>query len=120
MKKIILLVTVIAITFISCRKELDEKQEEQTLKTMSDLEVSDSFNWRTTKDLVINFTTTENGIVYVNSVDGNTFHKAMLTANNDYISKTTIPSYVKKVELVFNGKNYDLVLENNKIEYDFN
>ena len=127
MKKIILLFLILVLTvFISCQKfgaNVDENTDNEITdpqaKKMTDMVVSDDFSWKTTTDISIVLKTSTQGVFFINSMDNNTYQKGMLFAGKDYTTKITIPSYVKKLELVFDGENYEVAIENNKIEYDF-
>lgn len=120
MKKMILIFAVLTVVFSSCRKDFTEQEEQARTKTMVDLTIADDFNWKTTKDIEVKLSGTETTLVLINSTEGTTYHKGMLTADVDYNTKITIPTYVKEVELAYDEQVYKLTIENNKIEYTFN
>lgn len=121
MKKLILVFAVLAIVFTACRKEFKEKETEPEVvsKTMDDLSVGDNFDWKTTKDVSVLLNGSTRSAVFVNSIQGFTYHKGILFSGKEYSTKITVPAYVKKVELVYDGEKYEVLIENNKVEYTF-
>ncbi len=127
MKKPILLFIVLVLTvFVSCQKfetavdeNIDNEITDPQVKTMTDMVVSDDFSWKTTTDLNIVLKASTRGVVFINSTNNSTYQKGMLFEGEDFTTKITIPTYVDKLELVFDGKSYEVAIENNKIEYDF-
>ena len=121
MKKLIFIFAVLTIAFSSCRKEFNEKEQElkETTRTMSDLDIDDSFNWKTTRDVTVLLNGEKRSAVFINSTDGFTYHKGIIFSGNEYASKITIPTYVKNVKLVYDGKQYEVPIENGKIEFTF-
>lgn len=126
MKKIVHLIIVSAmfITFSACNKPsiIDEGSQEQIeeTRTMDDLEVSADFDWKTTKDIQLKLSGEGSGVVYVNTVDGNNYHKALLNSQSDYVTKITVPSYVKELALSYNGQSNTVLIDNGLVEYNFN
>jgi len=120
MKKMILIFAVLTVVFSSCRKDLTEQEELASTKTMVDLTIDDNFNWKTTKDIQVKLSGTETALVLVKSTEGATYHKGLLTADVDYSTKITLPTYVKEVEIAYDEQVYKLTIDNNKIEYTFN
>lgn len=127
MKKTALLLLILVLaTFTSCQKfaaQVDENTDNEItdpqVKKMTDLIVSDEFNWKTTTDINVSLKASKRGVFLINTTDNNTYQKGMLFAGKEHNTKITIPSYVNKIELIFNGQTYEVVIENNKIEYDF-
>jgi len=122
MKKLILVFAVLTLMFSACRKEFKEIETEPEVasKTMDDLNIGDNFDWKTTKDVSVLLNGTNRGAVIINSTQGFTYHKGILFSGKEYSTKITIPTYVKKVELVYDGEKYEVPIENNKVEYTFN
>ncbi len=120
MKKMILVFAVLTLLFSSCRKDFTEKEEQTENKTMAELTVDDDFNWKTTRDIEVNLTGSTKVVILINSTEGANYHKGMLTSGVEYRTKITVPTYVNEVELAYDGQVYKLLLENKKIEYNFN
>jgi len=87
---------------------------------MDDLSVSSDFNWKTTKDYQISFTTTNSGLVKVENGNGVVFQSAFLKADETYKMKINLPSYQKTVNLKFMNEDVVLKLDNSQLEYNFN
>jgi hypothetical protein len=81
---------------------------------MNDLKVSDNFNWKTTTDVIIEFSTSVNGIVKVESVGGVVYQQAFLTPSQPYSMKLVVPSYEKNIQVIFAGKVLSLELNKTK------
>ncbi len=119
MKKLFLLVLIVSAVTMSCRKDFNDKQQD-SVKTMSDMEIGDSFNWKTTKDYVFNLSGPTKDFVQINSVEGDTYYKALLYPGKEHAAKVTVPSYVKKVELQYLNQRVTVLLDADKINYSFN
>lgn len=120
MKRLLLAIAVLTIAFSSCRKEFDVKEPEVvTTKTMDDLNIDDSFEWKTTKDVSITLNGATRSAVFINSTQGDNYHKGILFSDAEYTTKITVPAYVDKVKLVYDGGQYEVPIVNNKIEFNF-
>ncbi len=120
MKKIILTFVVLTVLLSSCKKDFTELENPIENKTMVDLTIDDNFTWKTTKDIAVKLNGLTQGVIRINSIDGINYHKGLLSADAEYITKITVPTHMNDVELVYNGQTLQLPFENNKIEYDFN
>lgn len=119
MKKIVLIsVVLLGIVFTSCRKDFEE-QPEMIPETMDQLVVPSNFDWKTTRDISINFTAGSKGIVEVTSSNGVAYQKAFLQADAAYTMMITIPSYEKEVLVKFNGRVETVALDNPNINFQF-
>jgi len=120
MKKLILLFAVLAVLFSSCRKNIPENEILPEDKTMSELVVDDSFDWKTSMDIEVVLSGSTRNAIFINSTDGDNYHKGLLFPDTEYKTKITVPTYVTEVELLYDGQVHKLTLENKKIEYTFN
>ncbi len=120
MKKMILIFAVLTVVFSSCRKDFTEKEELLENKTMVDLTIDDNFDWKTTKDIQVNLTGHTKGVVLINSIEGDNYHKGMLSSDIEYSTKITVPTYINEVELAYDGQVYQLPFDSKKIQYNFN
>ncbi|MFK5856325.1 MAG: hypothetical protein QM503_09360 [Bacteroidota bacterium] len=120
MKRLILLIAVLAVLFTSCNKNMDENHIPVEDKTMNDLVVDESFDWKTTMDIEVLLSGPIRSAVFINSTDGDNYHKGLLFPGTEYKTKITVPNYITEVELRYDGQVYKLALENKKIEYTFN
>jgi hypothetical protein len=100
MKKPLLLTTLISIMFmslVSCKK--DRPNIIVTNPSMENIQVPDQFDWKTTKDYTIVFSTSVSGLVEVSNIDGIYYQRAFLTPERTYSMKLTVPSFEKKVNV---------------------
>lgn len=121
MKKTILLLIVIVFSLTACQKNWEQIEENQSneISSMSDLVVSSDFNWKTTKDVLVNLTGLDmNGVIYIKSLDGDIYHKAF-TNSGDYSTKITIPTYVSEVNMMYKGVLTNIPISGNEITYKF-
>lgn len=121
MKKTILLLIVIVFSLTACQKNWEQIEENQSneISSMSDLVVSSDFNWKTTKDILVNLTGLDmNGVIYIKSLDGDIYHKAF-TNSGDYSTKITIPTYVSEVNMMYKGVLTNIPISGNEITYKF-
>ena len=116
-----LLLTLISITFLftSCKRDTNSNPVPETPPTMEDMEVSQSFNWKTTQDYQLKITGTNSNIIEILSEDGVTYQSAFITANITYNTKLTVASYEKKIRLKYSGQEVILELDSDNISYDF-
>jgi hypothetical protein len=122
MKKIIYFFATVLmfLTFNACQKPDILQQEEteavETTRTMNDLIVGENFDWKTTKDVYVQLNLSSTGTVYLNSTKGETFQKAYVLKNSEYLSKITIPTYMDKVEIIHSGTKTEVPIVDNKIQ----
>lgn len=118
MKKIVffLMIAVLA-SLYSCRKDRFEPNQP---KSMEELTVPANFDWKTTKDYTFTLQAASAGIVTVNSIAGATYHRAFLVQGSPYTIKLTLPTYEKKVSLVFKGQTIEVDLTSTTISRQFN
>lgn len=106
---------VLTVLLSSCKKNYNEILPSN--KNMTDLVVSDDFNWKTSVDIEILITGSTNGVIRINSIDGANYHKGMVASDVEYKTKITIPTYVNKVQIIYSGKTEVVTIINNKIEF---
>ncbi len=118
MKRILFITMItLAVVFSSCKKDFDELQT--TPDTMEQLKVPSNFDWKTTKDVSINFAAGSNGIVEVTNGNGIAYQKAFLQADASYTMILTIPSYEKSLIAKFKGQEESIVLDSERINIQF-
>lgn len=118
MKKIafFLMIAVLA-SLYSCRKD---RFEPNTPSSMEELKVPANFDWKTTKDYTFTFQAGSAGLVSVNSKNGNVYHLAYLVQGSPYTIKLTLPTYEKRVVLVFKDQTAEVELTGSVINRQFN
>lgn len=123
MKKLIGILVILTFAITACEKKWDKVEPqtaEDTIKTIEDLNVEDGFDWKTTQDIMVEVEGSADKVLQLKSLQGDTYLKAMMNADNKYSTKLTLPSYTKEVTLAFNGKIETVPIVNNKISFTFN
>ena len=121
MKKLVLILAILAFGLTACQKDFDpiESPEEENQATMDDLKVGENFDWKTTKNVAIEVQGTKKNVIQVKSLQGDTYIKAMMNENK-FSSRLTIPSYTDEVVLTYNGLTRNVPIVDNKISFNFN
>lgn len=111
-------IELILLGFTGCRKELSQGNPED--KTIHDIQVSEEFNWKTTRDLQLTLTGNADGIIEVANDHGIAYQKAYLTSGTPLLMKLTIPAWEDQIILKFSGQEVSLVLDADQLSYQFN
>ena len=123
MKKTALLLIVIIFSLTACQKDweqIEENQANEEITTMSDMVVGSDFNWKTTKDIEVKMTGLNNNeMIYIKSLDGDTYHKAFVNSGDSYSTKITIPTYASEVNVLYKGVLINIPISGNEITYKF-
>ncbi|MCD4773539.1 MAG: hypothetical protein K8R41_09185 [Bacteroidales bacterium] len=124
MKKTILLLIVIIFALTSCQKDWDQivedNQTNEEITSMSEMVVNSDFNWKTTKDIIVNFTGFDiNEVIYIKSLDGDIYHKAFFNLGDNYSTKITIPTYALEINVMYKGASTNIPISGNEINYKF-
>ena len=120
MKKTALLLIVIVFSLTACQKNWEQIEENQSneISSMSDLVVSSDFNWKTTKDVLVNLTGLDmNEVIYIKSLDGDIYHKALVNSGDSYSTKITIPTYASEVNMMYKGVLTNIPIYGNEITF---
>ena len=118
MKKLLLFgLATLGLILTSCKKDRD--YEPETPKTMEELSVPASFNWKTTKDVTITLTGYTSGIAAVTNDKGIPYLKAYLTTDQPYTVKISLPAYESKLTLKFMGQSTQVNLTGNALNHQF-
>ncbi len=102
----------------SCQK--DDIDDIDTINNMEEITVPANFDWKTTRDIQITFTSNTNGIVEVLNSQNVPYQKVFLNPTQSYIMKLTLPSFETEIKLRFLGKESVVELGNGIIQYHFN
>ena len=119
MKKSLILFFSIALLISACNRNQNDNPIPTTPPTMEDLEVSEGFDWKTTKDIQLVITGKTTNILEVLSEDGVTYQSAFITANVPYTMKLTVASYEDNIKLKYGGQEIILALDSENISYEF-
>ncbi len=105
--------------FVSCNKDY-QTENTAAIKNMGELKISSGFNWKTTKDYNFTLSSPSTGIVDLSDDKGILYYKAMLTENQEYSFKISLPIVLKQVNLRMSGKTEVIVLDSDDINFTFN
>ena len=111
------MLTTFMLVATSCHKELVQK--DPLPKTMSDLDVSATFDWNTSKDYSDSISSTTSLLIKISSADGAVYQKGMILPNETFKATVKIPSYIKSVQLITADKNIEYELTGSTINYTF-
>lgn len=106
----------IAFSILACHKVEQKEVKMDQAKTLKECKVDASFSWETTKTLDVSLSSSQSGVVYIRPINADYYyHKGFISKGSDYNTKITIPAYIDKVKLSFNGIVYELDLTGNKL-----
>lgn len=114
----VLFLVLLVAGLISCRKDISQVEPENP--STGELKVSQTFDWKTTKNYEITLTGNVNGLISVNNAQDIPYQKVYLVAFQPYVMKITLPAYETSVKLKFNGKEASLPLSGSALSYQFN
>jgi hypothetical protein len=117
-KPFVLLIFSFVFAFVSCSKNNNDDNSSET-KNMDNLRISSGFSWKTTKDYNFTLTSPVTGLVELSDDKGSVYYKAMLTENQQYTFKISLPNILKQVNIRISGKTETIVLESDNINFTF-
>ncbi len=116
---LLLIFLVIGLSILSsCRKDRNDRTDEKP--KMEELSVPAEFDWKTTQDLTIQFTSASAGLVEVLNEDNVRYQQVFISTDAPYIMKLTIPAYAKNIKVRHNGKEAILDITSENLSYNFN
>ncbi len=89
------------------------------VKTMNDLEVSPSFDWKTYRDVSFSVQGTDNSILEVVSSNGTVYQKAYLSKGQSFDIKVAIPTYENSVKLKYKGQEKTVDISTGSVNHSF-
>ena len=89
------------------------------VKTMNDLEVSPSFDWKTYRDVSFSVKGTNNSILEVVSSNGTVYQKAYLSKEQSFDIKVAIPTYENSVKLKYKGQEKTVDISGGSVNHSF-
>jgi hypothetical protein len=107
----------------SCRKELQIDPNQP--KTIKNLKVAPDFDWKTSREITLNIVGLKEvnpniaNTLYVNSLNGATFYKDLLTMHKDYTIKFGVPSTETSLVLKYGSKVKTVQISSNTIIFDY-
>jgi len=121
MKKTVIFLFAAAAVLSSCTKEQDETPNNSAVnnigRPIAELNVSESFDWKTSQDIEFVFNSENTAVVAIESVEGGVYEKGFIKEGARYSTTLSLPSSMETVVLSFNNKKVTLPITGNKIEY---
>lgn len=112
-----ILVVFSVFTLFSCNKNFDTIPEIIEPITMNDLVIDSEFDWKTTQDIDISFSSSSNYVFYIESLEEDVYQKAFIKSKDVYVSKITLPVYITEVNLRYDGKIIKIPINDGEIIY---
>lgn len=121
MKKLLLISISILVVLSSCKiNPKDDDPQPNEPQSMEDLNISSSFDWKTTTDYSLSLKSQSSNVVIVTSTDGTVYYQGFIKSGVTLETKLTLPSYEEKILLKFKGDTVELDLSGSNLSYDFN
>lgn len=126
--KILLFTISISMALVSCKKNLPEPSPiTPTIKAtkVGELKASESFNWKTTKDVEINIKglntlTPINRTLVVSTVDGKSvFYRAQQLMSLSSTISLVIPATVSEIKVNYGTISKTVSISGNKFQFDY-
>jgi len=80
---------------------------------MEDLEISDSFNWNTSKTIEFKISLDSDNLIQIITQDGLIYHRAKVRRDKEYNVKITLPNYYKYIILKIGNNLVELPIDSN-------
>lgn len=106
------------VVFSSCVKDRTPI-DNPTTANMNQLVVPNNFDWKTTTQYNFKISATQNGIVEIRSDEGLVFHKLNYVTGKDLELNLSLPTYLKKIQVMHLGRIIEMPLADNKLDIQF-
>jgi hypothetical protein len=113
-----LIILAATLALASCQKDFSEPSD-LTPTNNNELNVSSSFDWKTTHEVVFNLTGFANSIVEICSEEGTVYLRAGLEEGQNFNTKISLPTYQENVVLKFLGQSIIKDATGNQISHTF-
>ncbi|MCF7920865.1 MAG: LruC domain-containing protein [Candidatus Cloacimonetes bacterium] len=110
---------ILSVLLISCSTNNDN---EITDKEMTDLVISEDFNFTTHRDVEVNLRAFYSGVFYIYDLNDNLLKKGLIDIQDGYHGIISIPNDISNVKLVYSeveDMEADYEIINNTIDYNF-
>jgi hypothetical protein len=89
------------------------------VKTINDMTVSSSFDWKTYKNVNFSLAGESDGIIEVVSTNGTIYQKAYLAKGKTFDLNVAIPTYESSVKLKYSGQEKAVDISTGNVSYAF-
>lgn len=117
---LLILVAAISIFLASCQKETTEPQPNENPKSIKDLVVSPSFDWKTTRMVNLQLVGYANSTCTISYPDGTPVQKVFLKKNEPFSMQLSLPAALKKLQLAYMGQTVEIEINGSDVSYTFN
>ncbi len=115
-----ILIATLVIVAASCQKETESPQPNPNPKSIKDMVVNPSFDWKTTHLVNLQLTGYANSTCTISHSDGTTIQKVFLKKNEPFTLKLSLPVAEKKLLLDYMGQHVELEINESEAIYIFN
>lgn len=127
MKKISFLIALAVLGLASCKKDTNDKTEPtpSAVTNFNELKTSQSFDWRTSKEITINIAGLQTmspvvGTFKVTSTDGKTtFYQALQAMDYSGSVKVNVPSHITDININFGSVQKTFTTSQSTINFDY-
>jgi hypothetical protein len=120
MKNTVLIITLGLLTSLSACKKDDVAPSDSSNKSMSELNVSSGFDWKTTTNVSLTLTGYANSTAEILNSDGDLIQKVFLKKNEPFTAQVALPKATKSIKLRFLGQTVELEVTSVNVSYIFN
>ena len=92
----------------SCTKESrisDEKPDFTNAETTHEIDVPDSFDWKTVNEVEVVIKPSQSGVMEIRDEEQNLYQKAFVKAGESFTTVISVPLALNSVDLYLNGKS---------------
>ncbi|MFY8019651.1 MAG: hypothetical protein ACOVP1_00585 [Bacteroidia bacterium] len=125
LKPIFLILFVLQLGLVSCKKHLVEKYEEiqsAKAKKFAELSPSKSFKWSSMNSIAISFPSLPNDVrvstLKVTDVDGNVYFQKLHKASDPLNHSIEVPAHIESLKMTFGGIKKEINITSGKMEIE--
>ncbi len=120
MKNTLLIITLgLMMSLSACKKE-NVTPIDSSNKSMSELNVSSGFDWKTTTDVTLTLTGYANSTAAILNSNGDLIQKVFLKKNEPFTTRIALPKATKSFKLSYLGQTVEVEVSGTNVSYIFN
>lgn len=116
----LILTAAFSILLASCQKETINPQPNENPKSIKDLVVSPSFDWKTTRMVNVQLVGYANSTCTISYPDRTPIQKVFLKKNEPFNIQLSLPAALKKLQLAYMGQTVEIEIKGTEVSYTFN
>lgn len=122
MKKTAFYIIGILLLATSCQKDTEESNGNSVInegRAIEDLQVSEDFDWKTTKNIEFVLVAENDAVVSIESENGGVYEKGFIKAGSRYQTNLVVSKATDNMVLNFNNKRIEVSTAAGNVEYTF-